>query len=151
MSANDLATTMVNPTFSIDFEKNVHENWTANYQSKVVEKLQRCKYQMHWFTKQASATGYDNEHEEFFKIVQIGDIEKVLRYLRTHDTDKVLAAVEKTSKKSALHFASKFGFEKLVEFFINKGANLDARDKLLKTPLHYACEFGQTKVVDILL
>ena len=50
-----------------------------------------------------------------------------------------------------MHIAAKFGFESLVEFFINKDANFDARDKLLKTPLHYACEFGRTKIVNMLL
>ena len=60
LSAEDLACTMVNPTFSVDFKKNAHEDWNVNYQSKVVEKLQRCKFHMHWFVKQASATGYDD-------------------------------------------------------------------------------------------
>lgn len=141
----------MNPTFSIDFKKNVKEDWNTQYQSRVVEKLQRCKFHMHWFTKQASATGYDNEHEEFFKLVQVGDIDKVLKYLRTHDSEQVLKAVEKGSKKSALHIAAKFGFEALIEFFLNREANVDARDKLLKTPLMYACEYGKSQIVNMLL
>ena len=63
----------------------------------------------------------------------------------------MLGAVEKTTKKSPLHIAAKFGFETLVEFFLNKEANVDARDKLLKTPLHYACEHGKTNIVNTLI
>jgi ankyrin repeat protein len=39
----------------------------------------------------------------------------------------------------------------LVEFFLNKGANVEARDKLLRTPLHYACEFGHALVAKKLM
>jgi len=39
----------------------------------------------------------------------------------------------------------------LVEFLLNKGANIEARDKLLKTSLHYACENGHLLVVKMLL
>lgn len=60
LTAEELACTMVNPTFSIDFKKNTLEDWNLNYQAKVVEKLQRCKFHMHWFIKQSSATGYDD-------------------------------------------------------------------------------------------
>lgn len=63
----------------------------------------------------------------------------------------MLSAVEKGTKKSALHIAAKFGFEALVEFFLNREANVDARDKLLKTPLMYACEYGKTNIANMLL
>ena len=39
----------------------------------------------------------------------------------------------------------------LIELFLNKGADIEARDKLLKTPLHYACEYGHTLVVKTLM
>ena len=151
LSAEDLACTMVNPTFSVDFRNNAREDWNVNYQSKVVEKLQRCKFHMHWFVKQASATGYDDQHESFMKHVIKGDIEKVLLYLRKNDTAKVLGSVEQTSKRSPLHLATKHGHLHLVEFLLNKGANIEARDKLLKTSLHYACENGHLLVVKMLL
>ena len=31
LSAEDLACTMVNPTFSVDFKKNTLEDWNLNY------------------------------------------------------------------------------------------------------------------------
>ena len=39
LSAEELACTMVNPTFTVDFKKNTKEDWNANYQAKVVDKL----------------------------------------------------------------------------------------------------------------
>jgi hypothetical protein len=151
LSAEELACTMVNASFSIDFKKNTNEDWNHNYQAKVVEKLQRCKFHMHWFIKQTSATGYDNEHENFMKIVEVGDLEKILMYLRKNDSKNVLNAVEKNSKRSPLHIAAKFGHIQIIEFFLNKGAGIDARDKMLKTPLHYACETGNINAVILLM
>mmetsp|Transcript_5802 Transcript_5802/g.9267 ORF Transcript_5802/g.9267 Transcript_5802/m.9267 type:complete len:111 (+) Transcript_5802:568-900(+) len=84
-------------------------------------------------------------------LVAVGDIDKVLSYLRKNDAEKVLSAVEVKSKRSPLHIATKYGHLHLVEFFLNKGANLEARDKLLKTPLHYACENGHALAVKILM
>ena len=39
LTAEELACTMVNPTFTVDFKKNTKEDWNINYQSKVIEKL----------------------------------------------------------------------------------------------------------------
>jgi intein-encoded DNA endonuclease-like protein len=39
LTAEELACTMVNPTFTVDFKKNTKEDWSLNYQSKVIEKL----------------------------------------------------------------------------------------------------------------
>ena len=149
LSAEELACTMVNPTFTIDFKKNTKEDWNLNYQPKVVDKLQRCKFHMHWFIKQTSSKGDD--HENFMKLVETGDLEKVFMYLRKNDSEKVLNSVEQKSKRSPLHIACKEGHLHMVEFFINKDANIEARDKLLKTPLHYACEYGRTLVVKNLM
>ena len=104
---------------------------------------------MHWFIKQASAA--TNDHETFMKLIVTGDIEKVFMYLRKNDAEQVLNAVEQKSKRSPLHIASKNGHLHLVEFLLNKGANIEARDKLLKTPLHYACESGKSLVVKTLM
>lgn len=39
LTAEEMACTMVNPTFTVDFKKNTKEDWNINYQSKVIEKL----------------------------------------------------------------------------------------------------------------
>lgn len=46
LSAEDLACTMVNPDFSVDFRKNTGEDWASTYQFKVIERLDNCKYNL---------------------------------------------------------------------------------------------------------
>jgi hypothetical protein len=46
LSAEDLACTMVNPDFTIDFRKNTGEEWASSYQFKVVERLNKCKFNL---------------------------------------------------------------------------------------------------------
>ena len=53
LSAEDLACTMVNPDFYVDFRKNTGEEWASTYQFKVVERLDNCKYNLQWVTKKA--------------------------------------------------------------------------------------------------
>ena len=78
LTAEDLATTMVNPDFSVDFKKNTKEDWHANYHSKVVQKLQKCNFHMHWFTKTASAPGgSSDQHDDFMKLVEKGNKDRV--------------------------------------------------------------------------
>jgi hypothetical protein len=46
LSAEDLACTMVNPDFTIDFKRNTNEDWNTSYQFKVVERLNKCKFNL---------------------------------------------------------------------------------------------------------
>jgi len=39
----------------------------------------------------------------------------------------------------------------LINYFLANGGEIDARDKLQKTPLHYACEGGYVEAVQCLL
>jgi ankyrin repeat protein len=39
----------------------------------------------------------------------------------------------------------------MVEFLLNKGAKVDSRDKLLRTPLHLACLGGHSVIAKLLL
>jgi ankyrin repeat protein len=58
---------------------------------------------------------------------------------------------EKTSKKTALHFAAKMGHEKVVTTLLEKGASIDIRDVHKRTALHYAAENGHTDVARVLM
>ena len=86
-------------------------------------------------------------------MVKEGDLARVVEFLRQSHLHvaEVVEAVERTSKKSALHMAAGEGHTQLCEFLINKGAKVDARDKMLRTPLHLACQAGHATVVKLLL
>jgi hypothetical protein len=101
LSSEELAVTMVNPDFTKDFKKATKEDWSTGYHFKVVERLNKCKFNLQWVTKTAS----DDKYAPFFEIVKRGDCSKVAEFMRTAESDKLINAVEKNSKKSALHLA----------------------------------------------
>jgi ankyrin repeat protein len=51
----------------------------------------------------------------------------------------------------AIHWASDRGLAEMVTCLINYGADVNAQDEDLQTPLHYACSVGHTEVIKILL
>ena len=63
----------------------------------------------------------------------------------------MLGEVDQTNKKTGLHFAVENCHPQLVEYLINKGAKVDARDKMLKTPLHIASLKGYSILVRLLV
>ena len=73
--------------------------------------MQKCKFHMHWFIKQATASpGYADKHEAFMKIVESGNMDQIFMYLRNNDCQEVLNSVEQKTKKSPLHIAAKYGY-----------------------------------------
>ena len=79
LSAEDLACTMINPDFTIDFKKNTGEDWASSYQFKVIERLDNCKYNLKWVTRKA---GGNSTLDPFFKMVKDGDIGRVVEFMR---------------------------------------------------------------------
>jgi len=110
LTAEDLACTMVNPDFTIDFRKNTGEDWASTYQFKVVERLDHCKYNLQWVTKKSSGNN-TGSLEPFFQMVKDGDIARVVEFIRQSPfkPDEILDAVEGNSKKSPLHIAAAEG------------------------------------------
>jgi len=56
LSAEELACTMVQPDFTLDFKRNTNEDWVAGYQFKVVARLSKCKFNLKWNTKSSVTT-----------------------------------------------------------------------------------------------
>ena len=82
LSAEDLACTMVNPDFTIDFKKNTGEDWANTYQFKVIERLDHCNYNLQWVTKKQGNAVTGNGLEPFFQMVKDGDISRVVEFIR---------------------------------------------------------------------
>ena len=74
LTAEELAQSMMNPTFTKDFKENTGEDWNKNYQAKVVAKLQKSKLSMNWLNKPTQGKS-DDRHQTFLKLIeQSGDI-----------------------------------------------------------------------------
>jgi len=57
----------------------------------------------------------------------------------------------KHSSMEPIHYSSKYGHLKIVDYLISRGANVNARDEYDQTPLHFASENGHLSVVEYLL
>ncbi|ERE80359.1 tankyrase-2-like protein [Cricetulus griseus] len=77
-----------------------------------------------------------------------GDVERVKRLVTP---EKVNSRDTAGRKSTPLHFAAGFGRKDVVEYLLQNGANVQARDDGGLIPLHNACSFGHAEVVNLLL
>lgn len=56
-----------------------------------------------------------------------------------------------SSDNTALHLACWFGYRDVIEFLLERGAELEARNLAEETPLGVACSRGKAEIVDLLL
>ncbi|XP_053163606.1 poly [ADP-ribose] polymerase tankyrase-2 isoform X4 [Hemicordylus capensis] len=85
---------------------------------------------------------------ELFEACRNGDVERVKRLVRPENVNSRDTAGRKSSP---LHFAAGFGRRDVVEYLLQSGANVHARDDGGLIPLHNACSFGHAEVVNLLL
>ncbi|XP_042313631.1 poly [ADP-ribose] polymerase tankyrase-2 isoform X4 [Sceloporus undulatus] len=85
---------------------------------------------------------------ELFEACRNGDVERVKRLVRPENVNGRDTAGRKSSP---LHFAAGFGRRDVVEYLLQSGANVHARDDGGLIPLHNACSFGHAEVVNLLL
>ncbi|XP_067408936.1 poly [ADP-ribose] polymerase tankyrase-2 isoform X2 [Emydura macquarii macquarii] len=85
---------------------------------------------------------------ELFEACRNGDVERVKRLVRPGNVNSRDTAGRKSSP---LHFAAGFGRKDVVEYLLQSGANVHARDDGGLIPLHNACSFGHAEVVSLLL
>ena len=83
------------------------------------------------------------------------------RYAALHgDLDGIKAALEngediemrgRLSQRTALHYACWGGYFSITDFLIQRGADVNSRDKGGSLPIHYACESGHLNIVQLLI
>jgi hypothetical protein len=86
LSAEELACTMVNPDFTVDFKRNTKEDWVSGYQFKVVERLQKCNFNLKWKTRASITTQGQGDAGLFFDLCKAGDMERLAQFLRGSST-----------------------------------------------------------------
>ncbi|KAM4030755.1 poly [ADP-ribose] polymerase tankyrase-2 isoform 3-T3 [Anomaloglossus baeobatrachus] len=85
---------------------------------------------------------------ELFEACRNGDVERVRKLVTA---DNVNSRDTAGRKSTPLHFAAGFGRKDVVEYLLQSGANVHARDDGGLIPLHNACSFGHAEVVNLLL
>ena len=74
---------------------------------------------------------------------------------RPNEQAKFLTEIDPSNRKTCLHIVIEelepdVAF-RMVEFLVGKGARVDVKDKLLRTPLHIACTKSYPTIVRFLL
>ena len=146
LSNEDIAVTMVQPNYAKVFKKLTGESWRRKYFVKCIEKLNRSNFDLHWLQQKTS-----DVYKTLFINTMKGRFAKVLEFLRKYEGDKKIVDVVNDKKKSPLHIAAKEGHTTIVELFLRKQFNPNARDRSLQTPLHCACLYGHAAIADLLL
>ncbi|PIK58675.1 putative tankyrase-2, partial [Apostichopus japonicus] len=90
----------------------------------------------------------NDPNRELFEACRNGDLARTKKYV----TSGTVNAKDVAGRKSSpLHFAAGFGRKDVVEYLLQNGANVHARDDGGLNPLHNACSFGHAEVVTLLL
>uniref|UniRef100_A0A668T9G4 Poly [ADP-ribose] polymerase n=1 Tax=Oreochromis aureus TaxID=47969 RepID=A0A668T9G4_OREAU len=85
---------------------------------------------------------------ELFEACRSGDLERVRKLMTAENVNSRDTAGRKSTP---LHFAAGFGRKDVVDFLLQNGASVHARDDGGLISLHNACSFGHAEVVSLLL
>uniref|UniRef100_A0A673NBU5 Poly [ADP-ribose] polymerase n=1 Tax=Sinocyclocheilus rhinocerous TaxID=307959 RepID=A0A673NBU5_9TELE len=88
------------------------------------------------------------EPRELFEACRSGDLERVKKLVCPVNVNSRDTAGRKSTP---LHFAAGFGRRDVVDYLLQHGANVHARDDGGLISLHNACSFGHAEVVNLLL
>ncbi|XP_021431458.2 poly [ADP-ribose] polymerase tankyrase-2 isoform X1 [Oncorhynchus mykiss] len=92
--------------------------------------------------------GSGEPNREIFEACRNGDVESVRRLVTPENVNSRDTAGRKSTP---LHFAAGFGRRDVVDYLLQNGANVHARDEGGLVSLHNACSFGHSEVVNLLL
>ena len=76
---------------------------------------------------------------------------KMLELIVNEDKSINLKTFATSIKNTPLHFATKYGKSDVVEYLIEKGVNINAKNNAKETPLHFAAKHGKTDVAKVLI
>nr|XP_046916564.1 LOW QUALITY PROTEIN: poly [ADP-ribose] polymerase tankyrase-2-like [Dermatophagoides farinae] len=87
--------------------------------------------------------------KDIFQACKIGDLNRLKKLINSNNVN--VRDPSGGGRSTPLHFASGFGRLDVVDFLIQQGANIHAKDDGGLVPLHNACSFGHIEVVKLLL
>ena len=139
--------------------------YIKNLQLKNKPKIKDIQYHIDRITKNRNLTKeksvYKTEELKVKLKKELQSIEEILFFLIKENNiqefkdilEKFQISVESRNKNkdTFLIYATKFGNEKLINFLITKGANVNAQNSDLNTSLHYALINKNFKIADIFL
>ncbi|XP_065071133.1 poly [ADP-ribose] polymerase tankyrase-2-like isoform X2 [Rhopilema esculentum] len=91
----------------------------------------------------------DDNRRELFEACRTGDVNKVVSLVQNRWSVNMRDTAGR--KSTPLHFAAGFGRKDIVDFLLQHGADVHARDDGGLIPLHNACSFGHVEVTLLLL
>ena len=155
LSVEELAFTLINPTFETEFKKVSGTAWPIENKSKAKERLNYSKFNIQWsvsVNNKSPAVMLKTPFGVLFTLVERGDVQKVSEFFRKNAQymNEIISLVD-NNKKSLLHVAAKVGNVNMLTFLLSKKFSVYFRDKFLRTPLHLACQFGREVCADELL
>ena len=155
LSVEELAVTLISPTFESEFKKVSGTQWPFENKSKAKERLNFSKFNIQWsvsMNKKSPVAMLKTPFGVLFTLVERGDVQKVTEFFRQNSQymNEIINLVD-NNKKSLLHVAAKVGNVNMLLFLISKKFSVYFRDKFLRTPLHLACQFGREVCADELL
>lgn len=90
-----------------------------------------------------------DEEKEWFAAMRNNDVQTMKRLL---DMDRsILEAKDQHLAMTALLWAVDLGCEQAVDFLLKEGADVNAVDECLQTPLHFAAQCGRPNLAELLV
>ncbi len=86
--------------------------------------------------------------QNIHKAAREGDLTKVKDLLQA---DPALLEIKNENGKTPLHFAAEGGNPEVIQFLLERGAEINAQNIAGETPLHYAAGWGHLEAVKLLL
>lgn len=147
LTTEELAFTLITPSFSEEFAKQTGDVWSNNYQLRTLNKLKQMNIDLTFINY---SKGCAEEFTNFFFACSSGNLNTIKDYFKRYKLTELISLYD-ISGKNPLHHAVKQGHMTVVELLISKGFNSELRDKLFRTSLHLACLLGHAVIAEFLI
>ena len=124
LSVEELAFTLIEPSFESEFKKISGTAWPIENKSKAKERLNYSKFNIQWsvsVNNKSPAAMLKTPFGILFTLVERGDVQKVTEFFRKNAQymNEIISLVD-NNKKRLLHVSAKVDNFNMVVFFISK-------------------------------